>query len=149
MKPTTLLSSLFLTGTFYAQSAYGDPNASSPNLAPRRQLPRDPGNFYWVKKWAAVGDSYTAGIGSGNPLGKAFLTLGGDEDYQCSRYDTSYPMILTDRLGADFQFAACSGDRTGNIYEQIKNLDGDLDLVIMTAGGNDLCLVGSIVSRVY
>ncbi|KAJ5561370.1 esterase family protein [Penicillium sp. DV-2018c] len=150
MKTGTLLSSLFLTGTFYAWSAYGLPNDTSPNIAPRRQLPRGPGNFYWVKKWAAVGDSYTAGIGSGNPLGKAFLTFAGDEDYQCSRYDTSYPMILKDSLGsAGFHFAACSGDRTGNIYQQIQSLDGDLDLVVMTAGGNDLCLSTLILKCVF
>lgn len=40
----------------------------------------------------------------------------------------------------NFQFEACSGDRTGDIYGQVDNLQSDLDLVMMTAGGNDLCL---------
>ncbi|KAL2861040.1 SGNH/GDSL hydrolase family protein [Aspergillus lucknowensis] len=107
----------------------------------------DPADFGWVKKFAAIGDSYTAGIGSGNPLGSAFLTFNGDQAYRCSRYDTSYPMIIQDEMGfEDFQYVACSGDRTGNIYEQIKDLDGDINLLIMTAGGNDLCL-SSIITR--
>lgn len=41
----------------------------------------------------------------------------------------------------DFQYLACSGDRSVNIIEQIKALEGGLDLVMMSAGGNDVCLV--------
>jgi lysophospholipase L1-like esterase len=44
----------------------------------------------------------------------------------------------------DFQFEACSGDRTGGIYQQVDNIKNDLDLVMMTAGGNDLCLAAMI-----
>ena len=53
-------------------------------------------------------------------------------------------MIVNRLLGSyveDFQYAACSGDRAGQIYQQAKQIEGDLDLVMMTAGGNDLCLV--------
>lgn len=35
----------------------------------------------------------------------------------------------------DFQYVACSCDRSGDIYTQIQGLKGDLDLVVMTAGG--------------
>ncbi|KAK5659398.1 hypothetical protein OQA88_1491 [Cercophora sp. LCS_1] len=103
----------------------------------------DPSDFSWIKKWAAVGDSYTAGIGSGNPLGNPTLDDPENTNWYCSRYDTSWPMIVNDALGSSvekFHFVACSGDRTGGIYRQIQNLPGDLDLVMLTAGGNDLCL---------
>lgn len=104
----------------------------------------DPSDFSWVKRWAAVGDSFTAGIGSGSPLGSFLNDQPGDTDWYCARYDTAYPMIINDALGSSvesFQFTACSGDRTGGIYQQIQALEGNLDLVVMTAGGNDLCLV--------
>jgi lysophospholipase L1-like esterase len=107
----------------------------------------DPTDFSWVKRWAAVGDSFTAGIGSGSPLGSFLTDSPDDNSWYCARYDTSYPMIINDALGGsveDFQFVACSGDRTGGIYKQIQGLEGNLDLVIMTAGGNDLCLVSAI-----
>ncbi|PKY00153.1 SGNH hydrolase [Aspergillus campestris IBT 28561] len=96
-----------------------------------------------VKKWAAVGDSYTAGIGAGS------LYRGEREDHACSRYDQSYPVILNRMIGPgvkSFSFKACSGARTADIKEQIRNLDKNMDLVVLTAGGNDLCL-SSIISR--
>ncbi|KAM0350177.1 hypothetical protein ACHAPU_003342 [Fusarium lateritium] len=61
----------------------------------------------------------------------------------------AYPMIINRILGSqadDFQYAACSGDRGGQVYEQAEKIDGDLDLVMLTAGGNDLCLAGIIQS---
>lgn len=106
----------------------------------------DVSDFGWVKRWAAVGDSFTAGIGSGTPLGNPIKDQPEDTNWYCSRYDTAYPMIINDALGpsvTNFQFMACSGDRTGGIYNQIKRMEGDLDLVVLTAGGNDLCLVCS------
>lgn len=104
----------------------------------------DPSDFSWVKRWAAVGDSFTAGIGSGSPLGSFLNDEPGNDNWYCARYDTSYPMIINDALGKsvdNFQFMACSGDRTGGIYKQIQEMEGKLDLVVLTAGGNDLCLV--------
>jgi hypothetical protein len=103
----------------------------------------DPSDFSWVKRWAAVGDSYSAGIGSGKPLGNPILDEPENTNWFCSRYDTSWPMIVNDALGPsveDFHFVACSGDRTGGVFQQIKKLPGNLDLVMLTAGGNDLCL---------
>lgn len=44
---------------------------------------------------------------------------------------------------------ACSGDRTEDIYKQIQDMEGDMDLVIMTAGGNDLCLADMISPCVF
>lgn len=125
---------------------------SAPPLVKRAGNPAD---FTWVKRWAVIGDSYTAGIGSGAPLGRGWdeelqITLpngmvSGHGDWYCSRYDMSYPMIVDRMFGShveDFQFLACSGDRTGQIFQQAQHLKGNLDLLLMTAGGNDLCLVG-------
>ncbi|KFX89375.1 hypothetical protein V490_07060 [Pseudogymnoascus sp. VKM F-3557] len=113
----------------------------------------DPTDFSWVKRWAAVGDSFTAGIGSGTPLGSIFSNgLDPTADWYCARYDQSYPIIVNDALGPSvesFQFTACSGDRTGGIYKQIQDMSGNLDLVIMTAGGNDLCLSSMILKCVF
>lgn len=111
---------------------------SVPEIAKRAS---DPADFSWIKRWAAVGDSFTAGIGSGTPLGSA---LSNKADWDCSRYDRSYAQVLNRAFGPsvdNFQFVACSGDRTEDIYTQVQNMQGNLDLVILTAGGNDLCLV--------
>lgn len=104
----------------------------------------DPADFGWIKRWAAVGDSFTAGIGSGAPLGNPINDEPGNTNWYCARYDTAYPMIVNEALGSsveNFQYKACSGDRTGGIYKQIQEMEGNLDLVMLTAGGNDLCLV--------
>lgn len=135
-------------------------SASPPKLT--RRADDDPSDFSWVKKWAAIGDSYTAGIGSGRPLGSILdgekldvkvktlnitlpnLEFSGHGNWYCARYDMSYPMIISRLLGSQvesFQYAACSGDRAGQIYQQVEQIEGDLDMVMLTAGGNDLCLV--------
>lgn len=109
----------------------------------------DPSDFGWIKRWAAVGDSFTAGIGSGEQLGSVFHN---QNNWKCSRYDQSYPMVLNRAFGPavdDFQFVACSGDRSEDIYEQVNDMDGDLNLVIMTAGGNDLCLASMIKKCIF
>lgn len=111
----------------------------------------DPTDFGWIQRWAAVGDSFTAGIGSGSALGSRGVNR---DDWECSRYDQSYPMVINRAFGpavSDFQFSACSGDRSGQIYERVGNLDGNLNLVMMTAGGNDLCMVStpSLIAKQY
>lgn len=116
-------------------------NSLQPHSSLLQSRDANPADFSWAKRWAAVGDSYTAGIGSGRQLGDLYHKL---DDWLCSRYDLSYPMLVNGALGAaveKFQFPACSGDRSQQIYDQINKMDGMLDLVMMTAGGNDLCLV--------
>ncbi|KAM7210288.1 SGNH hydrolase-type esterase domain containing protein [Rhypophila decipiens] len=97
-------------------------------------------DFRWVKRWAAIGDSYTAGIGAGKPLGTRSKNR---DDWECSRWSHGWPRLINAWLSPsrrDFQYPACSGDRSVDIYEQARSLQGDLDLVVMTGGGNDLCL---------
>jgi len=99
----------------------------------------DPLDFSWIATWAAVGDSFTAGIGSGNVYSSR------KEDQACSRYDYSYPSIMNQYFGSsvsNFYYLACSGDTSVDIAAQIATLSSQsLDLAVMTAGGNDLCLV--------
>ncbi|OAR01881.1 hypothetical protein LLEC1_05530 [Akanthomyces lecanii] len=122
------------------------------NSVPRSLLETrdaDPADFRWARRWAAVGDSYTAGIGSGRQLGDFWHKR---DDWYCSRYDLSYPYLVNGALGAaveDFQFPACSGDRSEQIYDQIQKIDGTLDLVMMTAGGNDLCLASLLKTCIF
>lgn len=128
-------------------------------MIPKELIKRagDPSDFSWVKRWAAIGDSYTAGIGAGAPLGRVFsdeleITLpdgkiSGHGDWYCSRYNRAYPKLIEYQFGShveDFQFIACSGDRTEQIFQQAQHLKGDLDFVTLTAGGNDLCLAKMI-----
>ena len=111
----------------------------------------------WIKRWAAIGDSYTAGIGAGRPLGHRItadevtikVPSGLDnvrDNWKCSRYDTAYPKVIETQFGAQiekdggFQSLACSGDRSQQVYQQAKAFMGKLDFVTFTSGGNDLCL---------
>lgn len=112
----------------------------------------DPSDYSWIKRWAAVGDSYAAGIGSGTLLQTSYWDDEEKTNWYCSRYDTSWPVIVNDALGDtvdNFYYPACSGDRTGGIFYQIQALEDDLDLVMLTAGGNDLCLAKLIEKCVF
>lgn len=98
----------------------------------------EPDDYSWIKKFAAVGDSFTAGIGSGD------LYDEDDNSYDCSRYSYTYPVIMDHFFGPSiekFTYTACSGAISMGIFDQVNALDDDQDLVILTAGGNDLCLV--------
>lgn len=125
---------LITLGSFFAFAVQG--------LAKRGIAARDPAfdplDFSWVANWAAVGDSFTAGIGSGNVYSSR------KEDKDCSRYDYSYPSIMNQYFGSsvsNFTYLACSGDTSVDIAAQIARISKGLDLAVMTAGGNDLCLV--------
>ncbi|KAL5346584.1 hypothetical protein ACLOAV_008291 [Pseudogymnoascus australis] len=98
----------------------------------------EPDDYSWIKKFAAVGDSFTAGIGSGDIYDDY------DNSYDCSRYSYTYPVIMNKFFGPSidkFTYTACSGAISMGIFDQINDLDDDQDLVILTAGGNDLCLL--------
>jgi lysophospholipase L1-like esterase len=147
---------LFLVGTVARAAVvqlgptFGAQNDTTPYpkniLLEKRDSTTDPTDFRWLKRWAAVGDSYTAGIGSGSAL----IWWPWSTDWKCSRYDHSYPVLVNNFLGSsvdDFQYTACSGDRSVQIINQIQNLKGNLDAVLLTAGGNDLCLVSPILIK--
>jgi lysophospholipase L1-like esterase len=100
--------------------------------------------FSWIEKFASIGDSYSAGLGSGDRL-----------DWSCSRYASSYPNILhTSLLGENpnrtHQFLACSGATSTEILEkQVPSLKDNLDLLTISAGGNDIGLTPILSDCVY
>ncbi|KAI9678746.1 MAG: hypothetical protein M1817_005803 [Caeruleum heppii] len=102
----------------------------------------------WVKKWAAVGDSYAAGIGAGNLTNQA-------DARKCGRYDQSYPgqMARDPRLGenaAPLQFLACSGATSKDMLDnQIPKLEYGNDIITVSAGGNDVGLVTILNACVF
>lgn len=97
-----------------------------------------------MKRFASVGDSYSAGLGSGDRL-----------DWSCSRYAQSYPNILHSLLlGADpdrvHQFLACSGATITEVLEkQVKALEDGVDLLTISAGGNDVGLTPILSNCIY
>ncbi|KZF21133.1 SGNH hydrolase [Xylona heveae TC161] len=92
----------------------------------------------FIKTFAAVGDSYSVGIGAGK-------RLEGLGDWYCSRYDHSYPYLINGdgRLGNDkdreFKFLSCSGATIPDITEtQLGALeDGSQQVITISGGGND------------
>jgi lysophospholipase L1-like esterase len=98
----------------------------------------------WIQRFASVGDSYSAGLGSGDRL-----------DWTCSRYAYSYPNILhTSLLGENanrtHEFLACSGATSTEILEkQVPALTDNLDLLTISAGGNDIGLTPILSNCVY
>lgn len=108
-------------------------------------------DFSWIKKWAAVGDSYAAGIGAGNSYG-----IGAESraSYDCSRYDGSYPNLINLQLGTDpnsidFTFRAYSGAVTSEVIDQVKRLSSEQQMITISSGGNDAGLSRIINDCVY
>lgn len=100
--------------------------------------------FPWLQSFASIGDSYSAGLGSGQRL-----------DWLCSRYKHSYPNILhTSLLGHDenrnHTFLACSGATSTEILAtQVPALPSNLDLLTISAGGNDIGLTAILSACIY
>jgi lysophospholipase L1-like esterase len=99
----------------------------------------------WIKKMASIGDSYAAGLGSGKRV-----------DFSCSRYSTAYPTIIHNALNAStdsdvtHQSLACSGaDTTEILAKQVPALQDNLDLITISAGGNDIGLTPILSNCVY
>ncbi|KAF5660854.1 integrin alpha n-terminal [Fusarium heterosporum] len=129
-----------------------------------------------ITSLAAIGDSYSAGIGAGDRLGSvydAFKSGTGKSplfetllkghvsnlattDFACARYDHAYPYILNqdstigDPSKRKFQFLSCSGAVMKDVLEkQIPNLDGDQDAITLSIGGNDIGLISLLNSCIF
>ena len=103
----------------------------------------DPDDLSFIKKWAAIGDSYAAGIGAGSVVDKS-----------CSRYDGSYANLVNVQLGEDttnidFTYIACSGAKVPAITAQANSLHGGQQMITISAGGNDAQLVVALNDCVY
>jgi lysophospholipase L1-like esterase len=84
-------------------------------------------------RYAALGDSYSAGYGTGD-----YLT--DQASLRCARSANAYPMLLSDansRLD-NVEFVACSGAYTADLLaDQLGVLDSYTRVVTLTIGGND------------
>jgi lysophospholipase L1-like esterase len=80
-----------------------------------------------AQEYAALGDSYAAGVGSGGSGG-------------CGRSDSAYPSLWNGAHSpADFRFVACSGATTQDVLDgQLAPLSSETTLVTLTIGGNDI-----------
>jgi lysophospholipase L1-like esterase len=105
------------------------------------------------KSYAALGDSYSAGIGAGT------FTKGSIDgrDNPCARTNGGYPFVLAKSLGllgkesnssltgSWTDFYACSGDELHSLDAQIKQMkDKKVDLITLSISGNDF-LFGDVV----
>jgi lysophospholipase L1-like esterase len=90
-------------------------------------------DYSWVKRFAAIGDSFAAGIGVG-------ALEGASDAKQCSRYTGGYPNRMQEEIDAEeYQFLACSGAVSKDMIEkQVPQLKGQYDLISISAGGNDV-----------
>lgn len=80
-------------------------------------------------RYAALGDSYSAGVGAPPP----------DLDAACLRSSRGYPPLWRrSHPVSEFDFLACSGATTSDVRAtQVPALPADADLVTITIGGND------------
>ncbi|MFI6581191.1 SGNH/GDSL hydrolase family protein [Embleya sp. NPDC050493] len=97
-----------------------------------------------VARYAALGDSYSSGVGAGD-----YLADGGD----CKRSANAYPALWQrEHAAAEFAFVACSSATTADVRaRQLSAVTADTTLVTISAGGNDIgfadtletCVLGS------
>lgn len=99
-----------------------------------------------IRSIAALGSSYAAGPG--------IKPVANRRAYRSAR---NYPHLLAERLGATLTDLTVSGATTDTIIDtpqrlllhtfppQLNGLPADADLVTITAGGNDLGYIGSMV----
>jgi lysophospholipase L1-like esterase len=80
--------------------------------------------------YAALGDSYSAGVGSGSYIGSS-----GD----CERSTLAYPYLWQQANNpSSFDFVACSGATTSDVLSgQLSGLNSSTGLVSISIGGND------------
>jgi lysophospholipase L1-like esterase len=80
--------------------------------------------------YAALGDSYSSGLGAGN-----YGSSG-----SCDRSSNAYGQLWANQNGvASFDFAACSGATTADVVNtQAPTLSASTNLVSITIGGNDV-----------
>jgi len=80
--------------------------------------------------YAALGDSYSSGVGSGS-----YISSSGD----CEQSTLAYPYLWqAANHPSSFDFAACSGATTSDVLSsQLSGLNSSIGLVSISIGGND------------
>ena len=82
-----------------------------------------------ASQYVALGDSYSAGVGS-----RVFY----EESGECKRSPDAYPPKIAAAKGYTLNFEACSGAKTPEVNEkQLGKLSSTTSLVTITIGGND------------
>lgn len=83
-----------------------------------------------ARGYAALGDSYSAGVGAGGYIGSS---------HNCLRSSRSYPALWSAaHRSSPFSFSACNGARTTDVLNgQLGALSPRTGLVSMTVGGSD------------
>jgi len=130
------------------------------NLMSRQDDTFDETDLTFIANLAAIGDSYSAGIGAGDRLGNILQAADPQSgisiccrsihwslrlttnllDWACSRYDHSYPyLVYSDpRFGdgyPNFQFLSCSGAVTEDVLNtQIPTLNSNQDAIMLSIG---------------
>lgn len=93
-------------------------------------------------EYVALGDSYASGFGV-SPYESGTDVDGGNE---CKRSTAAYPQLVGQRIGRTPAFHACSGARTGDLYQaktawdepaQLDALSQSTGVVTLSIGGND------------
>jgi lysophospholipase L1-like esterase len=81
--------------------------------------------------YAALGDSFSAGVGSGRPDSGSSL---------CRRTSGAYPSLwAASRPGVRLTFLACSGARISTVRnQQVPQVPHDAGMITVTMGGNDV-----------
>ncbi len=84
-----------------------------------------------AENYAALGDSYSSGVGT-----REYLDDSGD----CLRSPKAYPQLWAEaNAPASFDFVACSGATTTDVNaDQLDVLDADTGFVTISVGGNDI-----------
>ncbi|KAI9662135.1 MAG: hypothetical protein M1831_002831 [Alyxoria varia] len=94
--------------------------------------------------FAAIGDSYTSGIGAGKPW---------DDNDRCTRNTGAYaPQLNADfpwMAGSELEFLACEGVGIDKISKQVDSLSSQPDFVVLTMGANDLGFKTILRSCIY
>ena len=84
--------------------------------------------------YAALGDSYAAGVGGGAKRSECWRTSGG------------YPVLVARALGQDLAYRACLGATVADVErDQLAALGPDTTHVSLTVGGNDVGFVPVLV----
>lgn len=89
-----------------------------------------PASAATVANYAALGDSYSSGVGTGQ-----YYKASGS----CHQSPESYPVLWsTAHNVTNFDFAACSGAKTSDVIaNQLGGLSSATNVVTITIGGND------------
>ncbi|WP_344781819.1 SGNH/GDSL hydrolase family protein [Gordonia caeni] len=126
---------VLVAGLIYSDS-YPAPAEAGPPVPKAQQAQQEPG------KYVALGSSFAAGPGSGEPVGR------------CGQTHDNYPRRVADALNLKLDDASCSGAVVADILRpsskghppQIEAVTPDTSLVTVTIGGNDVSYIGRLAT---